>query len=164
MAVKKFYAVTRGKVPGIYDTWAACEKQVIGFPHQCFQGFRTLEEAEAFFKAGSDSCGDRDDQDSILNDNNDDNDESDSRQGAAPAPNKSAQPKGHIRGSSGPQSKQKGAGAEGSADNGGPVSAQGSKGKTSEGNGRQRQRQSQNKRGSWGRGRAGSQINFIYAP
>ena len=28
---KKFYAVRNGRVPGVYMTWADCEKQVKGF-------------------------------------------------------------------------------------------------------------------------------------
>ena len=49
MAVKKnFYAVKNGRKPGIYKTWAACQKQVQGFAGALFKGFVTCAEAEAY--------------------------------------------------------------------------------------------------------------------
>ena len=41
-----FYAVARGRRPGIYRTWKECEKQVHGFPKACHKGFQTEREAE----------------------------------------------------------------------------------------------------------------------
>lgn len=49
---KKFYAVKSGRKPGIYKTWAECQRQVTGFKGAIFKGFETLEEAEAFIGGG----------------------------------------------------------------------------------------------------------------
>lgn len=49
--VKKFYAVKKGKVPGIYTIWAGKEGaqiQVSGFTGAIYKGFKTREEAEKF--------------------------------------------------------------------------------------------------------------------
>ena len=43
-----FYAVRVGEVPGIYKTWAECEKQVKGFTGAKHKGFATLQEAVNF--------------------------------------------------------------------------------------------------------------------
>lgn len=43
-----YYAVLAGRQPGIYRTWAECQRQVIGFKGAKFKGFVTLPEAEAF--------------------------------------------------------------------------------------------------------------------
>ncbi|KAK3995160.1 P-loop containing nucleoside triphosphate hydrolase protein [Cladorrhinum sp. PSN332] len=53
MVKKNFYAIARGRAPGIYTVWADAEKQVKGFAGQCFKGFVTREEAEAFMRANS---------------------------------------------------------------------------------------------------------------
>lgn len=45
---KKFYAVRNGRVPGIYMTWADCEKQVKGFGGAIYKSFSTEAEARAF--------------------------------------------------------------------------------------------------------------------
>ena len=45
----KFYVVWRGRVPGIYDSWKACEAQVKGFSGAAFKAFPTREMAEAAF-------------------------------------------------------------------------------------------------------------------
>ncbi len=45
MAKSKVYAVLRGRNPGIYNTWAECEKQVKGFPNAAFKSFPTVVEA-----------------------------------------------------------------------------------------------------------------------
>lgn len=50
MAKTKFYAVKNGKVPGIYKTWAECQKQVMGFSSAVYKSFPTYEEAEAYMK------------------------------------------------------------------------------------------------------------------
>ena len=44
----KFYAVAAGRQPGIYSTWAECERQVKGFSGARFKSFKTREEASAF--------------------------------------------------------------------------------------------------------------------
>ena len=45
---KKFYAVRQGRVPGVYTTWADCEKQVKGFGGAIYKSFPTEAEARAF--------------------------------------------------------------------------------------------------------------------
>ena len=54
MAKKKYYAVKngRGGVDGIYLTWDEAKLQVEGVPGVRYQGFASLEEAEAFLRAG----------------------------------------------------------------------------------------------------------------
>lgn len=43
-----FYAVRCGRKPGIYKTWAECEKQIHKFPGSIFKKFSSMEEAMAF--------------------------------------------------------------------------------------------------------------------
>lgn len=52
MPKKKFYVVWTGNVPGVYDSWAATQRQVAGFKGARFQGFPTRAAAEQAFKAG----------------------------------------------------------------------------------------------------------------
>ena len=47
----KFYAVKKGKIPGIYNSWDDCKKMVDGFPGAVYKSFKTLEEAETFVGA-----------------------------------------------------------------------------------------------------------------
>ncbi|MBS7052729.1 MAG: ribonuclease H family protein [Veillonella sp.] len=47
---KKYYAVRQGRVPGVYITWADCEKQVKGFGGAIYKSFSTEAEARAFVK------------------------------------------------------------------------------------------------------------------
>ena len=49
----KFYAVAAGRAPGIYSTWAECERQVKGFSGAKFKSFKTREEASAFVCGGA---------------------------------------------------------------------------------------------------------------
>lgn len=44
----KYYAVRKGKEPGIYTTWAECQKQVSGFKGAEFKSFKTMIEAQNF--------------------------------------------------------------------------------------------------------------------
>lgn len=51
MAVKKnFYAVRKGRTPGIYKTWKECQEQVTGYSGAEFRGFVTLPEAREFME------------------------------------------------------------------------------------------------------------------
>ena len=43
-----YYAVKIGENPGIYGSWAECEKQVKGYPNAQFKKWKTKEEAEAY--------------------------------------------------------------------------------------------------------------------
>ncbi|MHA8137533.1 ribonuclease H family protein [Lactobacillaceae bacterium Scapto_B20] len=44
----KYYAVRRGRKPGIYNSWPECQEQVTGFNGARFKGFTDLDEAKAF--------------------------------------------------------------------------------------------------------------------
>ena len=50
MAGKKFYAIARGRVPGIYDNWPLAHAQVMGFPGARYKGFASRSEAEVWLK------------------------------------------------------------------------------------------------------------------
>jgi ribonuclease HI len=51
---KKYYAVAKGRTPGIYDTWDECKEQVYHFSGAVYKSFSTLEEAQEFINmAGS---------------------------------------------------------------------------------------------------------------
>lgn len=45
---KKYYAVRKGLVPGIYTTWGECQQNINGFSGAEYKGFFTEEEAVAF--------------------------------------------------------------------------------------------------------------------
>lgn len=55
---KKYYAVKKGRVPGIYFTWADCQKNINGFSGAIYKGFATIEEAEAFVNGNNTADGD----------------------------------------------------------------------------------------------------------
>ena len=44
----KFYAVKKGKVPGIYTSWDACKSMVHGFPGAVYKGF--AQKRNSFWK------------------------------------------------------------------------------------------------------------------
>ena len=48
----KYYAVRAGRQPGIYDSWAECQRQTTGFKGAIFKSFKTREEAENFLAGG----------------------------------------------------------------------------------------------------------------
>ncbi|MQS52555.1 RNase HI [Lactobacillus salsicarnum] len=52
--LQKYYAVRRGKNPGIYRTWPECKKQVDGFTGARYKSFTTEAEAVEFLN-GKDS-------------------------------------------------------------------------------------------------------------
>lgn len=52
VAAKKYYAVRKGRVPGIYESWDACKKQVTGFSSASYKSFVSRKEAEAFMGSG----------------------------------------------------------------------------------------------------------------
>lgn len=47
-AKKKFYAVKKGKVNGIFSTWEECKASVDAFPGAQYKGFGTLAEAKGY--------------------------------------------------------------------------------------------------------------------
>ncbi len=44
----KFYAVKKGLVPGIYNTWEECKTNVDGFSGALYKSFKTLDEAKIY--------------------------------------------------------------------------------------------------------------------
>lgn len=50
MSVKKFYAVAKGRKPGIYNNWPAAKAQIEGFAGAVYKGFPTIDEAQAWMK------------------------------------------------------------------------------------------------------------------
>lgn len=57
MAKQKFYAVAKGRVPGIYTTWDNCKAQVDKYPGAIYKSFPTEEEARDYL---SDNSGNKD--------------------------------------------------------------------------------------------------------
>lgn len=49
MAQKKFYVVWEGHLPGIYESWEVCQKQINGFPGAKFKSFLHRADAEKAF-------------------------------------------------------------------------------------------------------------------
>ncbi|GGI62845.1 ribonuclease H family protein [Limosilactobacillus caviae] len=48
---KKYYAVKKGRQPGIYQSWAECQRQVNGYPNAKFKGFATIIGAKQWLNA-----------------------------------------------------------------------------------------------------------------
>ena len=46
--MKKYYAVRKGRVPGIYNTWDECNEQVTEFSGAEYKSFKLLEDAKNF--------------------------------------------------------------------------------------------------------------------
>lgn len=44
----KFYAVRKGRIPGIYTTWDDCKKNTDGYPMAEFKSFKTANEAAVY--------------------------------------------------------------------------------------------------------------------
>lgn len=55
--MQKFYAVRRGKNPGIYSTWLECQAQVDNFPDNEYRSFASLAEAQAYLYTPSEPSG-----------------------------------------------------------------------------------------------------------
>ena len=52
---KYFYAVRVGNLPGIYNTWSECERQVKGFKGAKFKKFKLYDEAMEFLQVSNES-------------------------------------------------------------------------------------------------------------
>ena len=52
MPKQKYYVVWKGREPGIFTSWAECEKQVKGFLAAQFKAFGTREEAKKAYRSG----------------------------------------------------------------------------------------------------------------
>ncbi len=50
MAKKKYYAISKGRKPGIYNDWPTAEAQVKGFQGAKFKGFSSRQQAEEWLK------------------------------------------------------------------------------------------------------------------
>lgn len=48
MAAKKYYAVKKGKITGVFKSWEDCRAAVEGYPGAEYKGFALMEEAEAY--------------------------------------------------------------------------------------------------------------------
>lgn len=48
----KFYAIKKGRKPGIYTTWDEAKKQVSGYSGAVYKGFTSRSQAEAFLNGG----------------------------------------------------------------------------------------------------------------
>jgi ribonuclease HI len=48
---QKYYVVWKGRKPGIFTSWAECEKQVKGFAAAQYKSFESLKEAEAAYQS-----------------------------------------------------------------------------------------------------------------
>lgn len=44
----KFYAVRKGRTTGVFNTWADCQAQIIGFSGAEYKSFKTCDEAVAY--------------------------------------------------------------------------------------------------------------------
>ena len=47
LEMAKWYVVFKGRVPGVYDEWEDCLKQVTKFSGNYYKGYKTIAEAEA---------------------------------------------------------------------------------------------------------------------
>ena len=56
MPKSKWYAVARGRSPGIYQIWDACKAQTAGFSGALFKSFKTHDEAKAFITSNTTSA------------------------------------------------------------------------------------------------------------
>lgn len=50
MAKKKYYVVWGGLKTGIFNTWAECQEQTVGYPNADYKSYKTRSEAEQAFK------------------------------------------------------------------------------------------------------------------
>lgn len=48
MSAKKYYAVKKGKITGVFNTWEECRNAVEGYPGAQYKGFSALEDAKAY--------------------------------------------------------------------------------------------------------------------
>ena len=65
MVKQKFYVVWKGKIPGVYSSWAECKDQIEGYPEAVYKSFKDKILAEKAFEEGSEQYIGMDDR--ILN-------------------------------------------------------------------------------------------------
>lgn len=51
----RFYAVQRGRIPGVYSNWAEAQEQIKGYTRPRYKKFDTRKEAEEFVKLGQEN-------------------------------------------------------------------------------------------------------------
>lgn len=61
---KKYYAVRKGSVTGVFEDWETCKKAVDGYPCAEYKSFKTLQEAQDYLSSAdpsacSDGSGDK---------------------------------------------------------------------------------------------------------
>lgn len=47
---KAYYAVRKGKIPGVYSTWELCKEMIDGYSKAEYKKFNSIDEAERFMK------------------------------------------------------------------------------------------------------------------
>ena len=72
-----FYAVARGRAPGIYRTWPECQAQVQGFPRAAFKKFPSLDAANEFIRNNTEVAPKRPLAPVVVLDGDDDDDDDD---------------------------------------------------------------------------------------
>lgn len=50
---KKFYVVWQGRMPGIYNSWVECKRQITGVPNAQYKSFKSADEARMAFSSGT---------------------------------------------------------------------------------------------------------------
>lgn len=55
--MKFYYAVQKGRHPGVYESWSDCQREVTGAAGAVFKKFKTRAEAEAFVKGAGYGTG-----------------------------------------------------------------------------------------------------------
>ena len=56
MAAKKYYAVKRGKITGVFKSWDECRNAVEGYPGAQYKGFASLGEADEYLGGGMENA------------------------------------------------------------------------------------------------------------
>lgn len=62
---KKVYVVRKGHKPGIYNTWAECQKQTHGYSGAEFKSFKTMDEAKTYMDGGNETIIDAADEEIV---------------------------------------------------------------------------------------------------
>lgn len=58
MAAKKYYAVKKGKIAGVFENWNECRNSVEGYPGAEYKGFPSMKEAQAYLGIAEDPMTD----------------------------------------------------------------------------------------------------------
>lgn len=56
----KFYAVRKGRQPGVYTTWDDCKTQTMGYPGAVYKSFEAYQDAEDFLNAAKKESAEKD--------------------------------------------------------------------------------------------------------